>query len=282
MVQINRQEKMSTATHIQPSTSLNTRIRRVALPVEHGGWGLMLEPIVLGLVLVPSTGGFWLAVAAVASFLWRQPFKLVIGDRRRRRRLPRTQLAEVFVLVYGGLALLALLGALRAADSRFLLPILIAAPVALVQIVYDALGRSRSLVPELAGTISIGAVAAAEALAGGWPRPAAFALWIIMAARALPTILYLRARLRLLREQTASTRTPIVAHVVALIVVFGLAKVGLAPYLAVLAIALLFVRALVGLSRINRSASAKKLGLRELGFGAMTVLAVILGQAFGW
>jgi hypothetical protein len=31
-----------------------SRLRSVALPSEHGGWGLTLEPAVLGLLVAPS------------------------------------------------------------------------------------------------------------------------------------------------------------------------------------------------------------------------------------
>ncbi len=65
------------------------RLRSVALPVEHGGWGLLLEPIALGLLVAPSLAGFCLSVAAAGAFLARHPLKLVMADRQRRRRLPR-------------------------------------------------------------------------------------------------------------------------------------------------------------------------------------------------
>ncbi len=55
------------------------RLRPIALPAEHGGWGLLFEPIVLGLLLAPSLAGLLLSVAATGAFLARHPFKLAIG-----------------------------------------------------------------------------------------------------------------------------------------------------------------------------------------------------------
>jgi hypothetical protein len=272
---------MIAANHIRTSTG-SVRVRPVALPVEHGGWGLLFEPIVLGLLLVPSLGGLCLAVAALACFLTRHPFKLAVGDRRRSRRLSRTALAERFVLLYVGIAMLGLAAAIKTAQAGFLLPLLLAAPLAAVQLVYDSMGRSRAVIAELAGSLSIGAVAAAIVLAGGWPRPAAFGLWAIMAARVVPTILYLRARLRLLHRKSASPRLVIVVHLLAIIVVVGLARAQVVPLLAIAAIAILFLRAVIGFTRPGKLTTAKKLGLSELGFGAMIVFAVILGQAIGW
>ena len=91
------------------------RIRTVALPNEHGGWGLALEPVALGLLVAPSPAGFFLAVATLGAFLKRHPFKIVAGDRRRGRRFPRTAVAERFALLY---ACLALAGLLAAATTR--------------------------------------------------------------------------------------------------------------------------------------------------------------------
>ena len=125
------------------------RLRTIALPNEHGGWGLALEPIALGLLVAPSPAGFFLAVATLGAFLARHPFKIVAGDRRRGRRFPRTTVAERFALLYASLALAGLLGAATTAVSyQFILPLLLAAPCAAVQLVYDATGRSRALAPD--------------------------------------------------------------------------------------------------------------------------------------
>src|SRR5687767_51222 len=106
-------------------------------------------------------------------------------------------------------------------------------PWAILQLFYDSIGRSRALIPELAGSISTGAVAAAIAISGGWPLPVAFVLWVILAARTVPTVLYVRARLRLLHGKQASPSGVIFVHVLGVMVVIGLATVLMAPVLAV-------------------------------------------------
>ncbi len=55
-------------TTAAPSASV--RLRLVALPVEHGGWGMLGAPILLGLWLAPSPAGFWLSLAALGIFLF--------------------------------------------------------------------------------------------------------------------------------------------------------------------------------------------------------------------
>ena len=44
------------------------RLRSIALPTEHGGWGFTLEPILLGLLVAPTWAGFGLAVATAIGF----------------------------------------------------------------------------------------------------------------------------------------------------------------------------------------------------------------------
>ncbi len=272
---------MIAAGHLKASRR-GLRIRPIALPAEHGGWGLLFEPIILGLLLAPSLAGLFLAAGAVGAFLARHPFKLAIGDWRQDRRIPRTALAERFAILYVCIAALSLGLAIKTAGAGFLLPLLIAAPFTIVQLFYDSLGRSRTLMAELAGSISIGSVATAIGIAGGWPRPAAFGLWVILAARTVPTILYLRARLRLLHRKSASPRVVIVMHVLAIPIVFGLARARVVPLLAVAALVVLLLRAVIGFSKSGKAMTAKKLGLRELGFGAVLVFAVVLGHFVGW
>lgn len=272
---------MSVADQIKIDAQ-SPRIRPVALPVEHGGWSLVLEPIVLGLLLAPSPAGLLLSLTALGSFLARHPFKLAFADWRRHRHSARTVMAKRFGLLYLFIAALALALAVKAGGIVLLLPLMLAAPFVILQLSYDSLGRSRALVAELAGSFSIGAVATAIALAGDWQRPAAFGLWAILAARTIPTILYLRARLRLLRRKSASPRGVIIAHVLAVLVVSGLAWLSVVPFLSVVAMTILLLRALLGFSGFDGRVTAKKLGLRELGFGALTVLAVVTGHAVGW
>jgi hypothetical protein len=64
--------------------------RAIALPDEHGGWGLTAEPVLLGLLVAPSWAGAALAVAAFLAFLVRTPLKLVLVDRWRHRWLERS------------------------------------------------------------------------------------------------------------------------------------------------------------------------------------------------
>jgi hypothetical protein len=252
-------------------------LRSVALPVEHGGWGFLLEPIILGLLVAPSVAGAALGSSALFAFLARHPLKLAMADRQRGVRQPRTVLAERVAAAYGLAAALALAAAWPLATRAFWPFLAAAAPVGLVQLLYDVRLKGRQLVPELAGALALGAVAPAMARAAGWEAAPAACLFGILALRAVSAILYVRARLRLDRGMPAGVRPSVAGHLAALVLACALALSGQAPWLAAVAFAILLLRAVHGLSTARGSVRPQALGFRELGFGALTTALLALG-----
>lgn len=264
-------------------TQQTTNIRAVALPAEHGGWALIVEPVALGLLVAPSVGGLFIGAGALAAFLARHPLKLAIGDRRKNRILNRTSFADRFALLYVSMAIVFFTLALATLPREFLLPFVIAAPLVFVQFLYDARGQSRKLIPELTGALAVGSISTVIALAGGWSRPMAFALWIIVACRHVPTILYLRVLLsrRRQKQRPAANGAVIVVQLLPLIAVYVLLLFKIAPAVAMVVFVVLFGRALIGL--LNQSEpTPKTLGISEILFGTFAVLMVSAGYRFGW
>lgn len=173
------------------------RLRSVAVPAEHGGWSLTLEPVLLGLLVAPSLPGTLLGVAALFAFLARTPAKILVGDRLRELRHPRSEAATRFVVLYGVVTGLALVGAAVAGASPQAWWVLAAAaPLFAVQFAFDVRARGRRLLPELAGTVGAGAFAAAVAVAGGASLSVGAGLWMVMALRSLAAIPFVRVQLR--------------------------------------------------------------------------------------
>lgn len=255
------------------------RIKTIALPAEHGGWGLVFEPVVLGLLLAPSFAGFYLALSAVALFLARQPLTLLILNRKRES--PRTAFAKRFAALYLTISVASLLAAVIFARSSFVSPLLIAAPFAIVQLAHDWSGRRRVLLAELSGAVAVSSLASAIALCGGWSSLAAFALWVIMVARAVPAILYVRALLGRLHNKQTSALPMLAAHALGVAGVALLWRGGLAPGMAIVAMLVLTLRALIVFASERRyRPTALQLGFSEIAFGALTVFAIALGSAF--
>jgi len=169
--------------------------RSVAVPSEHGGWGLTAEPVLLGLLVAPGLAGALVGLAALLAFVARTPLRVLLVDRHRGRLLERTVLARrILVGEAGVLAALVVVVVLSAAGP-FWIPLAAAAPLVIAELAFDARSRSRRLVPELAGTVGIGSVAAAIVLAGGGTVATAVGTWTVVAARAVASVPFVRLQL---------------------------------------------------------------------------------------
>ena len=246
----------------------------VAVPTEHGGWGLTAEPVLLGLLVAPSAAGALIGVAAVVAFLARTPLRVVLVDHHRDRSLARTGLAAR-VLAVELLAAAALVGtAALLADPRFWLPVAVAAPLVAVELWYDTRSRSRRLAPELAGTWAIGAAVAAIVLAAGRGGHEAAALWLVVGARATSSIPHVVAQVARLHGRPTPAPRLLAADVAALgaaVLAVGLDHRSIPGAAAVVAV--------VALQRplARTPVPAKTVGIRQSILGLAVVLVTAAG-----
>jgi len=134
---------------------------------------------------------------------------------------------------------------------RLLIPFVVAAPLAIAQFAADAKNRGRALAPELMGALAMGSIAVAM----GAPP----AVWVILAARSLPAILYVRAALR---------REHVVVAVVAHLAAVAVAWMVWLP--AVPATLLMLARCIEGV--LHEPRRAQRVGMMELGYGVAFVV----------
>lgn len=253
--------------------------RAVALPDEHGGWSLTAEPALLGLLIAPSWAGVALAVAAMVAFLTRTPLKLVLVDAWRHRCLPRTRLAAwIAAGEFALLVALALTAGTRAGWS-WLAVVAVAAPLVGIELWFDMRSRSRRLVPELCGALGIAGVVAAVVIAGGESTALAIGAWLLLSARSVVTIPFVRTQIQRFRHgdvsTTAAYRAQLLGALVAVSAVIADRRL-LAGALGVLAMIL------VNVWWTRRAPlPVKVLGVTELGLGlglvALTAAGVQLG-----
>ena len=251
--------------------------RSIALPVEHGAWGFLFEPLAAGLIIAPSIAALWLALFVVGAFLMRQPLKFLFADWQQGRHLPRTDMALRFGLIFGAIATAGLLGSLSFAPLESFIPFIIVAPFTVWLIVQDVARQTRQLLPELIAAFVLASSVAAIALANDFSFSSASALWAILLARLIPSVLYVRSRLRLEKGKNFSRSSPILAHLFALMFIGGLAFYGLSPLLTVAMFGVLFGRALLGLSPYRKKIKAMQIGIREVIYGLLTVLSIVIG-----
>ena len=257
------------------------RLRTIAFPIEHGGWGFLAEPVLLGFALAPSGAGLAIGVATVSAFLMRHPSKLYWRNRDRLDLSPRFRIARWFALLYAAIAVAGFAVAVALAGWKPLLPFLILSPLLAMYAAFDVNNQARRLLPEIVAPMGLAASAPAIALAGGWEWSAAWTLWLLLQARAVPSILYVRARLRLERGNKIDRRPSIISHLAAIAVGAALWSADVAPLLTTCALVVLLVRSVRGLSQSRCPAKAKEVGFAELGFGLAYVLATVLGYRLG-
>ena len=260
--------------------TLRSTVRSVAMPTEHGGWGLTLEPGLLGLLLAPSVSGLCLALAAMIAFTSRTPLKIVAVDLLRGRRLARTRMAAIV-----GATELAVLAALvvfatLSARGAFWAPLVIAAPLVLVEVSYEIRSRGRRLVPELAGSIGVCAVAAMVVLADDGSASLAVGAWLVLAARVTTSVPWVRSQVARLHERAVDTSVQFRVDTAALVAAGAAvwADRGLALG-AVAVVVVIGAQRLAGRRPVPRPAV---IGMRQMAMGFGVVLAAALGVAAPW
>ena len=232
-------------------------IRPLAVPVEHGAWGFLLEPMILGLLIAPSASGVLIGIGSIAVFLLRQPAKLALHDWRHSS-YPRTAVCEALVAIYTFTAIVAF----GATFSRALVPLLFAIPFGAVQFLLDYRKQNRSLTAELCGAITPAAVIASIVLASGKPIAIAAALSVVVLGRSIPAVLFVRSVLR-----GESRAVMLAAHTMAI------AIAAFVSWAVVIAMSLLFARAIPLTSGIR----AQTIGKREIGWGICFVVLTAAG-----
>lgn len=258
-----------------PVANERSMLVTVTVPTEHGGWGLTLEPALLGLLVAPSWSGFALATAALVAFLARTPVKYALVDRRRHRRIPRTVMAEKVAAIELSLLVGLVAVAVSTAHGVFWTPIAIAVPLVGVELWFDMRSRSRRLLPELAGTIGIGGVAAAIVLADGGEPAFAAALWCIVAARAVASIPFVRLQLCRYKHRPYRRLTSDAAQGVAVVVAVGAIALDARLFAGLVAIVVLGVLQVWAARRPPPAATV--LGAQQVVAGLTVVLITALG-----
>jgi hypothetical protein len=246
----------------------------VVRPKEHGSWSLVLEPLVLGLLAAPSGAGLALAIAVMAMFFARRPLRMLATEPEPTRRAPAVRAVAVCLGV--GVAAWVVAVALR---SFAWLPWLAPTAIGGAAFLYFDLRRAgREQAAEIAVSAAFAWLPAAFAAMSGLSTYSACALGAVMIARALPTVLVVRATIRARKANRAPSALPLAVALVAVAGVGWLARSGLAPWLAFVAVCALAVRAFLLLVWPRPTLRASTIGMIEAVLGAAYVLAI----GFAW
>jgi hypothetical protein len=105
--------------------------KQIALPQDHGAWVFILSPLIVGIF----AGGnftfatFNLILAAMSAFMIRQPMTIIVKAYSGRRPKSDLAAARFWVLIYGSIAALALLGLILQGYGYVLILAIPGAPV---------------------------------------------------------------------------------------------------------------------------------------------------------
>jgi hypothetical protein len=263
------------------------RVRPAVLwPREHGAWGLLSAPLVLGTIVALRSGrSDWLAwavmvAAAFTFFLLRTPLEARVG-----RGLIRVASAEEKRAASRRIALLATLAGAAGLGVLYLLPvvpILVAGAVAAVVYTAQSFIPKRSAQLLAAVTMALGAPLAYLAL-GGRDFVVGMLLLAAAAAIAIDQTSYIHLQVSALRESSWRARFRAGWAFLLFQIVLTAGLVGAVSHyrlltpIAAFAGTPLLLRGFWFFSRNHHRTSFRRLGFTELAYSAIAVLGIAAG-----
>jgi len=248
--------------------------RELVVPREHGSWSLALEPLAFGLIISPSAAGGWLAVAVIAAFFARRPLRVAWNETRRGRR----QDALVALCLCGLISLLAFAVSIAAGGAgvfAWLIPSLGAGAWFLS---CDLRNGGREEAAEIAGAAAFALLPMAFAAVGGHAPMLAVAMGLLMCARAIPSVMGVRAVLRATKTGIQRPMPALATASVALVMTATLVRMELASTTALAAVAVLTLRTMALLVWPKPAMRARTIGMIEAALGVAFVVVVGIAQ----
>lgn len=182
--------------------------KQIFLPQDHGSWVFIFSPLLIGLFAGGrfSPASLSLVVAALAAFLLRQPVTMAVKAYAGRRAKTDLPAARFWIIVYGAVVLLALIGLIVGGFAYILALAIPGVPVFTWHLwLVSRREERRQINVEIVatGVLSLAAPAAYWVGVGGYD-PAGWWLWILVWLQTAASIIYAYLRL----EQRDLTRAP--------------------------------------------------------------------------
>lgn len=266
--------------------------KQIALPQDHGSWVFILSPLLVGIFAGGNFtfAAFNLVLAAMSAFMMRQPTTVLVKAYSGRRPKSDLAAARFWLLIYGGIASLALLG-LMLQGFGFLL--LLAVPGVVVfgwhlKLVSQRAERKQAGVEVIAtGVLALAAPAAYWVGIGRYDPPGWWLfLWVWLQSAASIVYAYLRLDQRELKQDQAAglerselwkmgkrallyTTFNLIASLI-----LGLAK--LIPFFIFIPFLVQWLETLWGITHPSIGWKPVRIGIRQLAVSTMWTLLFIL------
>ena len=269
-----------------------SRVRALTLPREHGAWGILLVPLVVGAGVGLASGGRWLpllpfTVATMALFCLRTPVESLLGTTPIKVQNPEERRAVITVIAALAIVSAIALGSLlwRGQNLELFAFGLIAAAAFGAQAVLKKLSRSLRMAAQIAGAVGLTVTApTAYYLVAGRIDLVAIVLWAANWCFACDQIHFVQLRIHAARcngiwERLARGREFFAGQIVLAAVVAFAWHRGVIPWLAALAFVPLFLRGFAWFFRRPEPLAVHKLGRDELTHAIVFGLLMIVGFA---
>lgn len=275
------------ATNATNDMTQNVRRRKgrifrktLLLPAEHGSWSWLLVPFFVGAIIGGriNAGVLLTLVGGLAGFLMRQPATAWLSIRRGRGRQRDEPLAAGWTISFGLLALLSLAGLLALGHGALLW--LLAPPAAMLAAYLGVArvqrARVRNLWLEVGGAAGLALMApAAYGAASGRLDQTAWALWALMAAQNVLSVLYVRLRLADTRGRPANRAIVLASHAVGTALAAGAAVAGVIPWPAPVLYGFYLLRVGWAVAARRPLDDIKRFGFTEVGVEAAGGLWIV-------
>ncbi len=262
--------------------------RHAALPPEHGSWGFLLGPLLIGLFAAGrcSAVSLYLVVAVLSAFLVRHPLTLVVkvySGRRSRETLPA---AWFWIAIYATFGALHAAGLAIRGFGYLLYLALPGIPVILwhLRLISKRAERGQWLL-EVAASGALALSAPAAMWVGlGWPDPMGWLLWALTWAQSAAAIVYTYLRLAQrvldrapgLATRVRMGRSSLLLTTCTLGFVLGLSLGGILPRWLFVPYAVQWVEVLWGIARPAAGFKPQAIGYRQLAVHTLFTVLFIL------
>jgi hypothetical protein len=291
---LNQIAEESMSEHVAHLDRVPTRFRALIVPREHGAWGMLLVPLVIGAAVGVSSATpigplvtfttsalllFWLRTP-VESWLGTTPMRAQTGQERRFVLAVVVLLATITSILLGSL--------FWNGENLDLLLVGAAAGAAFgTQAIIKKFGRRMRMPAQIIGALGLSSCAAAAYyVVTGDFGARAIALWLASWLFAADQIHFVQLRIQNGRMVGLARRLRrgfgfLVAQTIMLVVVVLLCRYGIFPRLAVVAFIPVLIRGLAWFAEKPRPLSVKRLGWTELAhaitFGVLLTAIFRLG-----
>lgn len=250
---------------------------KVAFPKEHGSWGFFLEPIILSLFIAYSLNGLLLAVCSFFLFLAYQPMSYII-KQTPKYLIPSAYSYLIVYLIIAGILFLQIL--LNNENVSFLMPFVVAILLMLIFKFMEFKNMNRNLFVEFLAPISVTLMAISIVMCRFENSLFILGYTIVLLSRSIETTLYVNNKLKFFKGNVYNKNIVDLSGAFFLIALIILTVYNITPYLSIVAILVLIIRAHLGLLEKNKNEKVKIVGIKEFIYGFLFVVISIFGYVY--